>query len=115
MDAQKYFEDATSESTVNRTYYAMFYAVNSVLIAQGLSSSKHTGVRSLFNKEIVSNGLIDKDLGRFYSDMFDRRQKSDYKDFVRFEKEDVGAWLKKAEDFINKLETLTLKIIEEAK
>jgi len=50
-------------------------------------------------------------MGRFYSSMFDRRQKGDYTDFVRFEKKDVEIWLKKAEEFITKIEELTLKLI----
>jgi len=43
--------------------------------------------------------------------MFKRRQKGDYQDFVEFEKQDVNAWLKKSEDFINKIEGLVLKNI----
>lgn len=34
---------------VNRLYYACFYAVSALLLCDDLSSSKHTGVRSLFN------------------------------------------------------------------
>ena len=54
LDAQIYFKNATLSSTVNRIYYAMFYAVNGLLIAKGLSSSKHSGVRALFNKEFIN-------------------------------------------------------------
>lgn len=114
-DAKKFMGEATLESTVNRIYYAMFYAVNALLITKGLSSSKHSGVRALFNKEIVKKGLIERQWGEFYSDMFDKRQKGDYKDFVKFEKVDVEKWLKKSEEFINTIEELTLKIIEEQK
>lgn len=103
-DAKKYFESATPESTVNRIYYAMFYAVNAL--------SKHSGVRALFNRELVNKGLIEKEWGRFYSEMFDRRQKGDYEDFVKFNKEDVKIWLERAEEFIGKIEQLTLKILE---
>ncbi|MGC9064083.1 MAG: HEPN domain-containing protein, partial [bacterium] len=71
------------------------------------------GVLALFNKEIVKKDLIEKELGRFYSEMFDRRQKGDYEDFVKFNKEDVKVWLEKAEEFINKVEELTFKIIKE--
>lgn len=112
MDAKKYFVDATSESTVNRIYYAMFYAVNALLITRGLASSKHSGVRALFNKEFVNKGLVEKDLGKFYAEMFDKRLKSDYRDFVEFQKEDVEVWLKMAEEFIEKIYKLTLKMIE---
>jgi len=60
LDAQKYFKNATLSSTVNRIYYAMFYAVNGLLIAKGLSSSKHSGVRALFNKEFINKGIVEK-------------------------------------------------------
>lgn len=114
-DAKKYFLGVSLESSVNRIYYAMFYAVNAVLITKGLSSSKHGGVRALFNREFVNKGLVEVQWGKFYSDMFDNRQEGDYKDFVKFQKEDVEVWLKKAEEFIKKIEDLTLKVIKEEK
>lgn len=104
--AKSYIDDATLDSTVNRIYYAVFYAVNALLITQGLYASKHSGIRAIFNREIVNKGLIEKQWGEFFADMFDRRQKGDYKDFVKFEKQDVEEWLKKAEEFINKIDKL---------
>jgi len=114
-DGRMYINDATLESTVNRIYYAMFYAVNALLITKELSSAKHSGVLSIFNKDFVNKGLIERQLGEFYSDMFKRRQKGDYQDFVKFEKQDVEEWLKKAEEFINKIDELTLRIIKQKK
>ncbi len=35
---------------VNRLYYACLYAVSALLVRHGFSSSKHAGVRSLFNR-----------------------------------------------------------------
>jgi len=104
--AKSYIDDTTLDSTVNRIYYAMFYAVNALLITKGLYSSKHSGVRAIFNREIVNKGLIEKQWGEFFTDMFDRRQKGDYKDFVKFEKQEVEEWLKKSEEFINKIDKL---------
>jgi len=112
-DSKKYIENATLESTINRIYYSMFYAVNGLLITRGLSSSKHSGVLAIFNREIVNKGHLEKQWGEFYSDMFKRRQKGDYQDFVEFEKQDVKAWLKKSEEFIDKIDGLALKTIEE--
>lgn len=82
------------------------------MITKELSSSKYSGVRALFNKEIVNKGLIEKQWGEFYADMFDRRQKGDYTDFVQFEKRDIEIWLEKADEFITIIERLTLKSIE---
>jgi uncharacterized protein (UPF0332 family) len=38
---------------VNRLYYACFYAVSALLAQNEFSSSKHTGIRSLFNLNFV--------------------------------------------------------------
>ena len=45
---------------VNRLYYACFYAISALLIFDGLSSSKHSGVRSFFNQEYVKTKKIPK-------------------------------------------------------
>ena len=111
-DGKKYVESATNESIINRIYYAMFYAVNSLLISMGLSSAKHSGVLSIFNREVINKGYLEKKWGEFYSDMFKRRQKGDYQDFVEFKKQDVKAWLKKSESFIREIEILVSKNIE---
>jgi uncharacterized protein (UPF0332 family) len=65
---------------VNRLYYSCFYAVSALLVRHGLSSSKHTGVRSLFNRHYVKTDKIPKSLARIYNDLFERRQEGDYGD-----------------------------------
>ncbi|MBC8388106.1 MAG: HEPN domain-containing protein [Actinobacteria bacterium] len=111
QDARVMFEKASLTSTVNRIYYAMFYAVNGLLISNNFSSSKHSGIRSLFNKEFVNKGLVDKNLGKFYSKMFEERQEGDYKDFIKFDNNIVRGWLESAEDFVKRIENVTLDII----
>ena len=91
---------------VNRLYYACFYAVSALLVRHGLSSSKHAGVRSLFNRKYVKMGKIPKDLARIYNDLFERRQEGDYIDFVTFQESQVLPWISEAElliGFITKL------------
>lgn len=91
---------------VSRLYYACFYAVSALLVRHGLSSSKHTGVRSLFNRQYVKTGKIPKDLARIYNDLFERRQEGDYIDFVRFEESQVIPWISKAEQLIGHITSL---------
>ena len=114
-DARTLFNNGSLYSTVNRIYYAMFYSVNAILLTKNLSSSKHGGVKALFSREFVNRGLVDRDYGRFYSEIFEMRQKCDYRDLVEFEKEDVEEWLKKAEEFVSIIEVLVSKIVEEEK
>jgi uncharacterized protein (UPF0332 family) len=85
---------------VNRLYYACFYAVSALLVRDGLSSSKHAGIRGLFNREYVKTGKVPKDLARIYNDLFERRQEGDYIDFVSFQESQVVPWISKAEELV---------------
>jgi uncharacterized protein (UPF0332 family) len=85
---------------VNWLYYAGFYAVSALLAREDLSSSKHAGVRSLFNLYFVRTGRIAKDKARVFNDLFERRQEGDYVDFVQFDESQVRAWLPDAEAFV---------------
>ena len=91
---------------VNRLYYACFYAVSALLIQHGLSSSKHTGIRSLFNRHYIKTGKVAKEMAQIYNDLFERRQESDYLDFIHFEESEVCPWISKAEAFIKHIETI---------
>ncbi len=91
-------------AAVNRIYYAVFYEVIALLLTKGLSSSKHSGVRSLFNKEFVKPGIITEEHGDFYNRIFGFRQRADYEDFVEFDHEKVKSWLENAKKFINSVE-----------
>lgn len=98
LSAKRYY------SAVNRIYYAMFYEVVSLLLTKDLSSSKHSGVRAYLNEHFVKTGKVSVEAGRFFSKMFEFRQKSDYGDFVEFEEEKVREWLEAAEQFIKEIE-----------
>jgi len=97
---------------VNRLYYACFYAVSALLIQEGLSSTKHTGLRSLFNRHFVKTNKVPKDKARIFNDLFERRQEGDYVDFVSFEKSQVLPWLPEAEAFVQNLADLIEKCKE---
>lgn len=61
---------------------------------------KHAGVRSLFNRHYVKTGKVPKNLARTYNDLFERRQESDYMDFISFEASQVRRWIPQAEAFV---------------
>ena len=99
-DARVLAREKRWNACVNRLYYACFYAVSALLVCDGLSSSKHSGIRSLFNKQYVKTGQIPKDIARIYNDLFERRQEGDYMDFVNFQESQVLPWISKAERLI---------------
>jgi len=102
-------------AAVNRIYYAIFYEVLALLLAKGFSSSKHSGVRSLLNKEFIKSGIISEECGDFYNRMFGFRQRGDYEDFVEFDYKEVKRWLSEAKDFINSVEQVIEKVIRDKK
>jgi uncharacterized protein (UPF0332 family) len=97
---------------VNRLYYACFYTVSALLIREGLSSTKHAGLRSLFNRHFVKTNKVPKDKARIFNDLFERRQEGDYVDFVSFEESQVLPWLPEAEAFVQNLADLIEKYEE---
>ena len=111
QDAEILFNAKRISSAVNRIYYAIFYEVTALLLTNGMSSAKHSGIRALFNVHFVKPKKVDVEIGRFYSRMFEFRQKIDYGDFVQFEEEKVKEWLAKATQFIEDIE----KVIEKEK
>ncbi len=92
--------------SVNRIYYACFYAVSAVLLQKGLRFKKHSGVRAAFHKHIVKPGLISRESGQFYDEIFEARQRGDYIELVRFEKEQVEKWLQRASEFVKAVRAL---------
>ena len=105
-DARILAKEGRWNACVNRLYYACFYAVSALLVRDGLSSSKHAGIRSLFNKQYVKTGKIPKDLARIFNDLFERRQEGDYMDFVNFQESQVLPWISKAEELIEYIASL---------
>lgn len=100
VEAELLLESGFVNTFVNRLYYACFYAVSALLLLEGKSSSKHSGVRALFHQRFVRTGALSKERGQFYDRLFDNRQKADYADLVVFDGAEVGAWLHEATEFV---------------
>ena len=90
----------------NRLYYACFYAVIALLEKHGYASSKHSGVKSIFNKNFVKTEIISKEQGKLYNNLFDVRQEGDYVDFVNFDAVDIEPWIPKVKNFIEAISRL---------
>lgn len=108
--AEETYQDACSlannqrwNSCVNRLYYSCFYAVTALLLCDNLSSPKHTGVRSLFNKNYVRTAIISKDLGSVFNELFEYRLEADYADFTDFDESQVLPFIEKVREFLDQV------------
>ncbi len=108
LDDAKYMIDGnrSPQSIVNRSYYAMFYAVLALLQKKKISKvpSKHSGVISLFDKEFVKKGIFAKDLSKDFHKAFELRQTVDYKIIKPITSDRAEEIWNKAFLFVQKLE-----------
>jgi uncharacterized protein (UPF0332 family) len=98
-------------SIVNRSYYAMFYAVLALFIHSNTphKTSKHSGVIGIFNKEFVHTGKLDARFAKMLYDLFDERMELDYRDFAEVSEEDARVAVSSAEEFVSAIRTLTAR------
>ena len=77
------------KGAANRSYYAIFHAMRSVLALENKDFSKHSGVSAYFRKEYIKTGIFNVELSDIISSAFDVRSNSDYDDFYVISKEEV--------------------------
>ena len=95
--------------SVNRAYYAMFYAVPALLAQGKKETSKHSGAIALFDRDFVKQGIFKKDYSRWLHDAFDLRQRSDYAAEYHASPEDVEITSKNAEAFVDEVKKVLSK------
>ncbi len=99
-------ENKLWNTAINRLYYACYYAVNALLINLKIKTQTHAGVRQMFGLHFIKTGIINKEHGRFYSIIFDKRLTGDYDDFIDYEKDDVLAMAIPAKELIEEIDKL---------
>ncbi len=95
-------EGFSSRSAVNRAYYAMFYAVLALLIRFDVEhkTSKHSGIISIFDREFFLAGRIESRYSKMLHNLFDMRQKADYKEMVELTSDDATKAVEQAQEFV---------------
>ncbi len=78
--AKRLLEAGDYRAENNRSYYAIFHAMRSVLALESIDSKKHSGVISEFRKRYVKNGVFSKDVSDIIGDAFLIRNAYDYDD-----------------------------------
>lgn len=76
-------------SSVNRLYYALFYAVNGLLVFNNIQTKSHSATKTQFSLLYVKTGKFDKKYGRLLAELFDWRQKGDYEHIVDYDHDSV--------------------------
>ena len=69
------------KDSINRSYYAAFYAVKAILALSTVDFKRHKDVMGYFNKEFVAKEIFPREIGRKLGTLQRVREKSDYDDF----------------------------------
>ncbi len=76
--ARTLIRDGLLRDSVNRSYYAMFYAVSALLATEALGTSRHSAAISLFDREFIKGGRVSRELSRWLHAAFEKRLAADY-------------------------------------
>ena len=79
--AENCLKDGFYKDSINRSYYAAFYAVKSVLALVQIDFKRHKDVVAYFNKEFVAKGKFPGEMGGRLARLKMKREVSDYSDF----------------------------------
>ncbi|MBN1927262.1 MAG: HEPN domain-containing protein [Prolixibacteraceae bacterium] len=108
-DALLLFEKKSYNSSINRLYYAAFYATIALLLSRGIEIKSHTGVKQKLGKEFVLKNLISKDMAKIYSLLADYRHKGDYDDLFDFDPVVVSRLISPVKEYIDRIEELIVQ------
>jgi uncharacterized protein (UPF0332 family) len=116
LDDAKFLLDGgrSTQSVVNRAYYAMFYAALALLERIGRAPSKHAGVISLFDTEFVLKGSFSRQLSKDFHKAFELRQVSDYRVLDSVSSDKAAELLQNAAGFVDEVKGFLLSIDSDA-
>jgi len=102
--------NCSPRSIVNRSYYAMFYAVLALFIRFETvhKTSKHSGIIGIFNKEYVHTGKIEVRFSKMLNNLFETRLEGDYKCLVELTHDHSKDAVEKAREFVSAIKALII-------
>ena len=99
--AELLLKDGDSESSVSRTYYAMFYAAEAALLTKSLSFSSHKGVISAFSEHFIKTDIFPREMGRELNRAFEKRQIGDYEYTFVISEDEAEQVLQSGKEFVD--------------
>ena len=104
LEAEILMDASALRGTMNRAYYAMFYAVLALLATKQLGTSKHSGAISLFDREYVKTGIFPREFSKALHLAFDQRQIHDYGEMIELDALTVEQAVANARVFVDQVQ-----------
>lgn len=103
VTAEVLVREGDYESSVSRSYYAMFFSAQALLLSKDLSYSSHKMTISAFGEQFVKTEIFSKEMGKDFNKAFDRRQISDYNHDFIIDKSEAEEFVVSGKSFVNKI------------
>jgi len=101
--AELLLENEDFDSSVSRSYYAMFFATEAVLLTKQLEFSSHKGVISAFSQHFVKTGIFSQEMAIWLKNAFKKRQTGDYSFYSQLDNTTAQVILKQANNFVTQI------------
>lgn len=98
--ARDLIETENYRGAANRAYYAVFHAMRAVLAYDEIDMQHHSGIISEFRRRYLKTGILDRELSKTISDLFDIRTGCDYDDFFVVSRDEIVTLTAHAEVFL---------------
>ena len=100
------------ELVANRMYYAAYYAVSALLIANGHTAKTHETIVRIFGLHFVKTGIFSTEQGHLYNKLFSLRLTGDYNDYFDLEEADVLPLVAPTEQLIADVSKMALESLK---
>ena len=91
----------------NRLYYAVYHAINALLIHDRHEVNTHNGSHAMFNLYYIKTGILPIEYGRLYSQLQTMREESDYNCVYEVDPGELSSRIEPAKELIDAIENLT--------
>ena len=102
--ARALLKGGNADFSSSRSYYAVFYAIQALLLTRGLVYSKHAGVISGFSEHFIRPGDFPREYAKYISRLFRERHAGDYDFAHAITQEDAAEDLRIAIEMLASIE-----------
>ena len=97
------------KDSINRCYYAAFYAIKAVLALEGKDFKRHKDAVGYFNQMHVATGKFSRECGKRLGRLKRKREVSDYDDFYVASNEEAIEQYESAEMIVKQVQDFLLE------
>ena len=99
--SEENFISGDTNSSANRSYYAIFYGMLAVTLLDGFSASKHSSIISYFRRTYIKTKIFDDKISDIIGNAFNVRTEADYGEFYIVSIEEAQEQIDNARFFLD--------------